>query len=244
VREIDGLSEQMLRAFKEVVGSAPDEGDRMPRGEEDEEGQGQGQTGRPVEDPGGRVSEVKRNHYQHHSALTRSTSAPVLRALNIKPEPNSTTDDKQTRVPRVSSVLLDFLPYLSLYYPYITVFPTLPSTLSDLYANNPKLAALIKKQERDPRCKRLALSHWLLTVVQRIPRWTILIDSLEKVTDDVREKEALGRAREMSEKMAENINSRLKEQTQVLTLVNLQKAFEGLRKPLVTPARRLIKKGK
>jgi hypothetical protein len=43
--------------------------------------------------------------------------------------------------------------------------------------------------------------------------------------------------------VAYNINTRLKEQTAMLTLVNLQKAFSGLSKPLVAPARRLVKKG-
>jgi hypothetical protein len=72
----------------------------------------------------------------------------------------------------------------------------------------------------------------------------MLIDSLIRATDDLVEKQALKRALEMSETVTRNINTRLKDQTAAATLVNLQKAFSGLTRPLVAPARRLMKKGK
>jgi len=222
IREIEALSERMEEALNKCVHAD----------EDDEEGQVD------VERTAGaqmkRLGEIKRGH----GTLTRSSSAPALFQ-----KAKAREEDGEDPVPKVSGVLLAFLPYLSLYYPFITAFPTIPSTLNEMYAKNSKFAAFVRSQEEQVRSHRLGLCHWLLTVVQRIPRWTILIENLRKVTDDPVEYEALGRAHAMSEKVTENINERLKEQTAVLTLVNLQKAFDGLRRPLVSPARKLLKKG-
>lgn len=222
IREIEALSERMEEALNRVI--HPLEGGKESQAD--------------IEDQAGaqmkRLGEIKRGH----GTLTRSSSAP---ALFQKAKAKEQGDEDA--FPRISSVLLGFLPYLSLYYPFITAFPTIPSTINEMYASNPKFAAFVRMQEEQVRCHRLGLCHWLLTVVQRIPRWTILIENLRKVMDDPKEHEALGRAHAMSEKVTENINERLKEQTAVLTLVNLQKAFDGLRRPLVAPARKLVKKG-
>lgn len=225
IREIEALSTQTISALKESIGdkeniedgSAIDHETSLNEGSRlrTRVGQLQGHLSR------GRIGQT----------LTRSSSAPAL----FQPE--------LAQTPKIANVLLSHLPYLSLYYPYITAFPSVPSTLNDLCAQNPRFKSFLHTQEQDPRCKRLGLSHWLLTVVQRIPRWTILIENLIKVTDDPQENQGLVRAHAMAEKVADNINTRLKEQTAMLTLVNLQKAFSGLSKPLVAPARRLVKKG-
>jgi hypothetical protein len=218
IREIEALSERMEEALNRVVHSRED-------GQESHESIEQ-QAGAQMK----RLGEIKRGH----GTLTRSSSAPALfQKAKVR------EGDGHDLVPKISSVLLGLLPYL----PFITAFPTSPSTLNEMFASNPKFAAFVRLQEEQVRCHRLGLCHWLLTVVQRIPRWTILIENLRKVTDAPVEHEALGRAHAMSEKVTENINERLKEQTAVLTLVNLQKAFDGLRRPLVAPARKLLKKG-
>lgn len=228
IREIEALSAQTISSLKESIGdkqniedgsvidheTSLDEGSRLRT----RVGQLQGHL------PRGRIGRIGQT-------LTRSSSAPALFQPGL------------SLAPKISNVLLSHLPYLSLYYPYITAFPSIPSTLNDLCVQNPRFKSFLHAQEQDPRCKRLGLSHWLLTVVQRIPRWTILIENLIKVTDDPQEKQGLIRAHAMAEKVADNINTRLKEQTAMLTLVNLQKAFSGLSKPLVAPARRLVKKG-
>lgn len=155
----------------------------------------------------------------------------------------STSSPAIAATPKISKILLYYLPHLSLYIPYITSFPSIPSILTTLFQTNPSFTHFILTQESHPLCSNLKLSHWLLTIVQRIPRWTMLIDSLGKVMDDKMERDKLKEAWALAGKITENINTRLREQTDMLTLVNLQKAFYGLPRALVTPARRLIKKG-
>ena len=217
IREIEALSGQIVAALKETIGdiSSADNATAFVEASHTKS----------------RVGQLQVDQERPQQTLTRSTSAPAL----FQPALG--------RIPKIANVLLSHLPYLSLYYPYIAAFPSVPSTIIVLCTQNSRFRLFLHKKEQDPRCKRLGLSHWLLTVVQRIPRWTILIENLIKVTDDPIEKQGLARAHGMAEKVAENINTRLREQTAMLTLINLQKAFSGLSKPLVAPARRLVKKG-
>jgi hypothetical protein len=42
-------------------------------------------------------------------------------------------------------------------------------------ANNAAFANFIRTQEADPRCGKFGLRDWLLTIVQRCPRYLLLI---------------------------------------------------------------------
>ncbi|KAF8323737.1 hypothetical protein DL93DRAFT_2069703 [Clavulina sp. PMI_390] len=94
-------------------------------------------------------------------------------------------------------ILVSHFPYLSMYNPYVTAFPASLSLLtalstpppSSLYsafprasatapafrAFDPTFAAWLKTKEADDRCRRLKLRDWLLTVIQRCPRYLLLI---------------------------------------------------------------------
>jgi FYVE/RhoGEF/PH domain-containing protein 5/6 len=105
-------------------------------------------------------------------------------------------------LPSLSPILLSHFPYLSLYTPFITSFATSISALNSLTSPpnaftpnlalnssrnartddslqyNPAFATFIAEQERDPRCGKLKLRDWLLTIVQRTPRYLLLLKDL------------------------------------------------------------------
>ena len=91
--------------------------------------------------------------------------------------------DPDSSPPPLSSVLVSHFPYLSLYTPFITAFPSVLSTLSSLIDTNPLFSEFIKKQESDERCGKLKLRDWLLTIVQRCPRYILLLKDLISCTD-------------------------------------------------------------
>jgi FYVE/RhoGEF/PH domain-containing protein 5/6 len=66
-------------------------------------------------------------------------------------------------------------PYLSLYTPFITAYPTAMTTIIKLQAENVAFAEFIKMKEADPLCRRLGLQAWLLTIVQRCPRYLLML---------------------------------------------------------------------
>lgn len=93
----------------------------------------------------------------------------------------------------ISSLLLSHFPYLSLYTPFVTAFPTTISSLISLSSPpspnhpnplyKPAFAAFLKQHETDPRCGKLGLRDWLLTIVQRCPRYLLLLKDLIATTD-------------------------------------------------------------
>jgi FYVE, RhoGEF and PH domain containing 5/6 len=97
--------------------------------------------------------------------------------------PPSDSDDQSKPLPPVSPILLSHFPYLSLYSPFVTAFPSSLSTLANLLADNRPFADFVAQQESDPRCSKLKLRDWLLTIVQRCPRYLLLLKDLISCTD-------------------------------------------------------------
>lgn len=107
---------------------------------------------------------------------------------------NHLGQDHASVPPPLSPLLLSHFPYLSLYNPFITSFPSMISTLTDMitppsaYRPNPRynqtFATFISTQECDPRCGKLKLRDWLLTIVQRCPRYLLLLKDLIKHTEE------------------------------------------------------------
>lgn len=85
--------------------------------------------------------------------------------------------------PILSPILLSHFPYLSLYSPFITSFPATISSMTTLLSTNAAFSSFIAQQEADPRCGRLKLRDWLLTIVQRCPRYLLLLKDLISCTD-------------------------------------------------------------
>lgn len=55
--------------------------------------------------------------------------------------------------------------------------------LSNLLAVNPTFESFVKEREADERCGKLKLRDWLLTIVQRCPRYLLLLKDLINCTD-------------------------------------------------------------
>ena len=100
----------------------------------------------------------------HRLPLTPPTGLPSTSSQPLLDQP-------------MSPLLLSHFPYLSLYNPFVTAFPSTTSTINDLVipptATRPnplydaKFADFLATQEADPRCGKLKLRDWLLTIVQR-----------------------------------------------------------------------------
>ncbi len=122
----------------------------------------------------------KENHQSRPSSFASSEAIPI--------------------VPRISSTLIHHLPFLSLYYPYIIKFPLIITTLDQLKSTSPSFSNWLKERHQDERCRKLELGHWLLGIVQRIPRWGLLLRRLIREIDDVQEREGLVKALMLSER--------------------------------------------
>jgi hypothetical protein len=62
------------------------------------------------------------------------------------------------------------------------ITPPTPNRPNPRY--NQAFATFVSTQEADPRCGKLRLRDWLLTIVQRCPRYLLLLKDLMKYTDE------------------------------------------------------------
>ena len=103
-------------------------------------------------------------HRSFYTSLTQLLSIPLS-----KPE---------SHIPPLSPILISHFPYLSLYTPFITSFPEVLSRILVLQSSNTTFDLFLREQEANPRCGKLKLRDWLLTIIQRCPRYLLLLKDL------------------------------------------------------------------
>ncbi|KAJ6485513.1 hypothetical protein C8R45DRAFT_1098312 [Mycena sanguinolenta] len=156
--------------------------------------------------------------------------------------------------PPLSPILLSHFPYLSLYNPFVTAFPSTISAMSNLVsqssANHPNphyspvFAAYLLAQEADPRCGKLKLRDWLLSIVQRCPRYLLLLKDLIECTDpDDPEHAQLTAVHTLVSKITLTLNTSIHTHAQTLSLLALQRATPTLPFQLIVPGRTLVRRG-
>lgn len=81
------------------------------------------------------------------------------------------------RSPTIGADLGRLMPFLSLYHPFIANYPTASARLASLRKDpaHRTFAAWLTERERRSEAKKLRLGDWLLTVVQRVPRYLLLV---------------------------------------------------------------------
>ncbi|CAK5273501.1 unnamed protein product [Mycena citricolor] len=167
---------------------------------------------------------------------------------------SDTLSDRDALPPPLSPVLLAHFPYLSLYNPFITSFPTTisamvsmispPTAISPNPQYNAVFAVYLQQQEADPRCGKLKLRDWLLTIVQRCPRYLLLLKDLISCTDpDDPEHAQLTAVHKLVSKITLTLNTSIHTHAQTLALLALQRATPNLPFQLISPGRTLVRRG-
>ena len=162
--------------------------------------------------------------------------------------------------PPLSPVLLAHFPYLSLYTPFVSSFSDALASYAAFLRNNTTFASFIAQQEADPRCGKLKFRDWLLTIVQRCPRYLLLLKDMISCTDSedpeyasltavhtlVSKSECIGVACWNSHANAHTVtmslNTSLHTHAQTLALLALQRNTVNLPFQLITPGRTFLKR--
>ncbi|KAJ7230335.1 hypothetical protein GGX14DRAFT_508100 [Mycena pura] len=162
--------------------------------------------------------------------------------------------DADADPPPLSPLLLSHFPYLSLYNPFVTTFPSTISSMTNMVSPptsthpnphySPVFANYLLTQEADPRCGRLKLRDWLLTIVQRCPRYLLLLKDLIACTDPEDPEHAqLTAVHALVSKITLTLNTSIHTHAQILSLLALQRATLNLPFQLIIPGRTLIRRG-
>ncbi|KZT63931.1 hypothetical protein DAEQUDRAFT_679472 [Daedalea quercina L-15889] len=145
--------------------------------------------------------------------------------------------------PPLSPVLLSHFPYLSLYTPFVSSFSDTLASYSALLNSHPAFAAFIAQQESDPRCGKLKFRDWLLTIVQRCPRYLLLLKDLISCTGpEDPEYAQLTAVHTLVSKITSSLNASLHTHAQTLALLALQRNTANLPFKLIAPGRTFFKR--
>ncbi|KAH9049544.1 hypothetical protein EDB84DRAFT_1453243 [Lactarius hengduanensis] len=176
--------------------------------------------------------------------LHRALFSSLNEHLHPTISPQSPAQSSSSPSPHLSPVLLSHFPYLSLYTPFVTSFSTSLAGLTTLLNTNSTFSAFIARQEADPRCGKLKLQDWLLTIVQRCPRYLLLLKDLITCTDsEDPEHSSLMAVHALVSKITTSLNASLHTHAQTLTLLALQRNTPNLPFQLVAPGRTFLKRG-
>ncbi|EFP82878.2 hypothetical protein PGT21_019176 [Puccinia graminis f. sp. tritici] len=147
----------------------------------------------------------------------------------------------------IGETLTEFLPFFKLYTTFTSNFSVSQSTLhlhSAKRGPSPAFFNLLEDCRRRGVDNGLGLAHMLLGIIQRVPRYELLIKELLKYSaqtdSDYRH---LLSAQTMVGCVARRLEIGMNEQAATKTILTIQRAMEGLAFPLVIPSRKLVKIG-
>ncbi|KAM6895913.1 FYVE, RhoGEF and PH domain-containing protein 6-like isoform 2-T2 [Xenentodon cancila] len=144
---------------------------------------------------------------------------------------------------RLSEIFVQKGPYLKMYSTYIRQFDNNVALLDEQCRKNPAFAAVVKEFEMSPRCASLALKHYLLKPVQRIPQYQLLLtDYLKNLPEDSEDYKDTQAALSIVKEVANHANDIMKQGDNFQKLMQIQYSLNGHHE-IVQPGRVFLKEG-
>ncbi|XP_074867816.1 FYVE, RhoGEF and PH domain-containing protein 6 [Carettochelys insculpta] len=144
---------------------------------------------------------------------------------------------------RIADIFVKKGPYLKMYSTYIKEFDKNVALLDEQCKKNPSFAAVVKDFEMSPRCASLALKHYLLKPVQRIPQYRLLLtDYLKNLLEDSADYRDTQGALAVVIEVANHANDIMKQGDNFQKLMQIQYSLSGHRE-IVQPGRVFLKEG-
>ncbi|GFR90665.1 FYVE, RhoGEF and PH domain-containing protein 6 [Elysia marginata] len=145
--------------------------------------------------------------------------------------------------PRLADIFVKKGPFLKLYSSYIRNFEASTATLDEATKKHAQFAAALKEFELSPRCACLALKHYMLKPIQRIPQYKLLLqDYLKQLNPaSVDFKDTLTALNIVSE-VADHANESMRHGDNVQKLLEIQRSLVGSFE-VIQPGRELIMQG-
>nr|XP_046234670.1 FYVE, RhoGEF and PH domain-containing protein 6 [Scatophagus argus] len=144
---------------------------------------------------------------------------------------------------RLSDIFVQKGPYLKMYSTYIRQFDNNVALLDEQCRKNTAFAAVVREFEMSPRCASLALKHYLLKPVQRIPQYQLLLtDYLKNLPEDSEDYKDTQAALSIVKEVANHANDIMKQGDNFQKLMHIQYSLNGHHE-IVQPGRVFLKEG-
>ncbi|CAO1634524.1 unnamed protein product [Sympodiomycopsis kandeliae] len=194
-------------------------------------------------DQGVQPSQVGQNAFPgSESGSHEPQSSESSTTSNIRNRWNAETDT-------VGDILVPIAPFLKMYSLYVKNFSSALNRIEAERRENDAFARFLKETEKSTwgRGKGfygLGLQAHLLSIVQRIPRYKLLVGDLLKYTPSFhRDHNDLQKAFGMIEQVASTINENVRQHEMIMLMLAIQRSLLGVTTPLVVPGRSLVKRG-
>ncbi|XP_076877587.1 uncharacterized protein LOC143526804 [Brachyhypopomus gauderio] len=143
----------------------------------------------------------------------------------------------------VADIFLKKGPYLKMYTSYICEFDKNVALLEEQCRKNPAFAKVVREFESSPCCANLAVKHYMLKPVQRLPQYQLLLSdylkNLNENSPDYRDTQA---ALNIVKEVANHANETMKQGDNFQKLIQVQYRLTGQHE-IVQPGRVLLKEG-
>uniref|UniRef100_A0A8D0C1S5 FYVE, RhoGEF and PH domain containing 6 n=1 Tax=Salvator merianae TaxID=96440 RepID=A0A8D0C1S5_SALMN len=144
---------------------------------------------------------------------------------------------------RIADIFVKKGPYLKMYSTYIKEFDKNVALLDEQCKKNPAFAAAVRDFEMSSRCASLALKHYLLKPVQRIPQYRLLLtDYLKNLLEDSSDFRDTQDALAVVIEVANHANDIMKQGDNFQKLMQIQYSLNGHHE-IVQPGRVFLKEG-
>ena len=116
--------------------------------------------------------------------------------------------EKWDENPVIADIIMKKGAFLKLYTDYTKDFNEVPKLLEDAKKKYPKFKELTAEFEQRPECANLRMEHYLLKPVQRLPQYSMLLESyIKKISPSSGDYENATKAYEIVKQAAEHANS-------------------------------------
>ncbi|KAJ8269228.1 hypothetical protein COCON_G00118350 [Conger conger] len=144
---------------------------------------------------------------------------------------------------RLADIFVKKGPYLKMYSTYIREFDRNVALLDEQCRKNSAFAGVVRDFETSPRCASLALKHYLLKPVQRIPQYQLLLtDYLKNLAEDSSDYKDTQAALSIVKEVANHANDIMKQGDNFQKLMQVQYSLTGHHE-IVQPGRVFLKEG-
>ncbi|NXP75880.1 FGD6 protein, partial [Ramphastos sulfuratus] len=144
---------------------------------------------------------------------------------------------------RIADIFVKKGPYLKMYSTYIKEFDKNVALLDEQCKKNAGFAAVVRDFEMSPRCASLALKHYLLKPVQRIPQYRLLLtDYLKNLLEESADYRDTQDALAVVIEVANHANDIMKQGDNFQKLMQIQYSLNGHHE-IVQPGRVFLKEG-
>ncbi|KAH0951140.1 hypothetical protein HN011_004811 [Eciton burchellii] len=146
--------------------------------------------------------------------------------------------------PKIGDIMKNFAPFLKMYTEYVKNFDYAMNLISTLQSKVARFAAIINDIQKLDECAKLSLAHHMLSPIQRLPRYELLLkDYLRNLTEDNQDYADAQKALELVSIAANHTNDAMKKIDKFKKLLEIQESIYDAT-DLVNATRELVKEGR